>query len=61
MTFLFENMNSKLYVKGGNMEFHQLRTFYYVATYLNFSKAAEEVSQPAVSRQIKTLEKYYDR
>lgn len=44
------------------MEFHQLRTFYFVATYLNFSKAAEKVSlsQPAVSRQIEALEKYYE-
>ncbi|OEH85005.1 hypothetical protein BHU72_07400 [Desulfuribacillus stibiiarsenatis] len=44
------------------MEFHQLKTFYYVATYLNFSKAAEKVSlsQPAVSRQIESLEKEFN-
>ncbi|KHF41194.1 LysR family transcriptional regulator [Halalkalibacter okhensis] len=44
------------------MEFHQLKTFYSVATHLNFTKAAEELSlsQPAVSRQIDALEKYYE-
>ncbi|OIJ17216.1 hypothetical protein BKP37_01410 [Anaerobacillus alkalilacustris] len=44
------------------MEFHQLKTFYAVATHLNFTKAAEELSlsQPAVSRQIEALEKYYE-
>ncbi len=44
------------------MEFHQLKTFYAVATYLNFTKAAEDLSlsQPAVSRQIEALEKYYE-
>ncbi|PLR84905.1 hypothetical protein CVD25_13530 [Bacillus canaveralius] len=43
------------------MEFHQLKTFYYVAIYLNFSKAAEKISlsQPAVSRQIEVLESHY--
>ncbi|WP_174732205.1 LysR family transcriptional regulator [Mesobacillus harenae] len=43
------------------MEFHQLKTFYYVATHLNFSKAAEQLSlsQPAVSRQIEALERYF--
>lgn len=43
------------------MEFHQLKTFYSVATHLNFTKAAEELSlsQPAVSRQINSLEKHY--
>lgn len=43
------------------MDLHQLRSFYYVATYLNFSKAAEKVSlsQPAVSRQIEALESFY--
>ncbi|ADU28532.1 LysR family transcriptional regulator [Evansella cellulosilytica] len=43
------------------MELHQLRSFYYVATYLNFSRAAEKllVSQPAVSRQIEALERLY--
>ncbi len=43
------------------MEFHQLKTFYAVATHLNFTKAAEELSlsQPAVSRQIEALENYY--
>ncbi|GAM12225.1 LysR family transcriptional regulator [Mesobacillus selenatarsenatis] len=43
------------------MDFHQLKSFYYVANYLNFSKAAEKVSlsQPAVSRQIEALEVYY--
>ncbi|MFT9598132.1 LysR family transcriptional regulator [Mesobacillus sp.] len=43
------------------MDFHQLKSFYYVANYLNFSKAAEKVSlsQPAVSRQIEALEAYY--
>ncbi|MRH41642.1 LysR family transcriptional regulator [Aquibacillus halophilus] len=44
------------------MEFYQLKTFYAVATHLNFTKAAEELSlsQPAVSRQIDALEKYYE-
>lgn len=44
------------------MEFHQLKTFYSVATHLNFTKAAEELSlsQPAVSRQIEALETYYE-
>ncbi|OIJ13828.1 hypothetical protein BKP35_08610 [Anaerobacillus arseniciselenatis] len=43
------------------MDLHQLKTFYYVANLLNFSKAAEKVSlsQPAVSRQIESLEKYF--
>jgi DNA-binding transcriptional LysR family regulator len=43
------------------LEFHQLKTFYSVATNLNFTKAAEELSlsQPAVSRQIEALESYY--
>lgn len=43
------------------MEFHQLKTFYAVATHLNFTKAAEELSlsQPAVSRQIEALESFY--
>lgn len=43
------------------MDLHQLKSFYYVATYLNFSKAAEKVSlsQPAVSRQIESLESFY--
>ncbi|MGG5251999.1 LysR family transcriptional regulator [Neobacillus sp. SM06] len=43
------------------MDFHQLKSFYYVANYLNFSKAAEKValSQPAVSRQIEALEAHY--
>jgi DNA-binding transcriptional LysR family regulator len=43
------------------LEFHQLKTFYSVATNLNFTKAAEELSlsQPAVSRQIEALENYY--
>ncbi|UTW68597.1 LysR family transcriptional regulator [Anaerobacillus sp. HL2] len=41
------------------MELHQLKTFYQVATLLNFSKAAEIVSlsQPAVSRQIEGARK----
>lgn len=44
------------------MEFHQLKTFYSVATHLNFTKAAQELSlsQPAVSRQIEALERYYE-
>lgn len=44
------------------LEFHQLKTFYSVATNLNFTKAAEELSlsQPAVSRQIDALETYYN-
>ncbi len=44
------------------VELHQLKTFYHVATCLNFSKAAELVSlsQPAVSRQIESLEKYFE-
>ncbi|MBB6451774.1 DNA-binding transcriptional LysR family regulator [Salirhabdus euzebyi] len=44
------------------MEFNQLKTFYSVATHLNFTKAAEELSlsQPAVSRQIDALENYYE-
>jgi DNA-binding transcriptional LysR family regulator len=47
--------------RGVKMDFHQLKSFYYVANYLNFSKAAEKVSlsQPAVSRQIEALESYY--
>lgn len=47
--------------RGGHVELHQLKTFYYVANYLNFSKAAEKVSlsQPAVSRQIEALESYF--
>lgn len=41
------------------MDFYQLKTFYTVARYKNFSRAAEElsISQPAVSRQIESLEK----
>ena len=40
------------------MDFHQLKTFYQVASHLNFTRAAEELnlSQPAVSRQIEALE-----
>ncbi|MFA9559124.1 LysR family transcriptional regulator [Evansella sp. AB-rgal1] len=43
------------------MELHQLKSFYYVATNLNFSRAAEIVSlsQPAVSRQIDSLERHF--
>ncbi|MDG5787260.1 LysR family transcriptional regulator [Evansella sp. AB-P1] len=43
------------------MDLHQLKTFYYVATLLNFSKAAQKVSlsQPAVSRQMEALENYF--
>lgn len=43
------------------MDLHQLKTFYHVANLLNFSKAAQKVSlsQPAVSRQIESLEKYF--
>lgn len=41
------------------MDFHQLNTFYHVARRLNFTRAAEDLnmSQPAVSRQIESLEK----
>ncbi|HJV17385.1 MAG TPA: LysR family transcriptional regulator, partial [Bacillales bacterium] len=44
------------------MDLHQLKSFYYVANYLNFSKAAVKVSlsQPAVSRQIESLESYFN-
>lgn len=44
------------------MDFHQLKTFYSVATHLNFTKAAKELSlsQPAVSRQIDALENHYE-
>jgi len=47
--------------EGSTIDLHQLKTFYYVAKHLNFSRAAEEVSltQPAVSRQIETLEKHF--
>ncbi len=40
------------------MDFQQLKTFYRVASHLNFTRAAEELhlSQPAVSRQIEALE-----
>ncbi|WNF36225.1 LysR substrate-binding domain-containing protein [Bacillaceae bacterium IKA-2] len=43
------------------MDLHQLKTFYHVAHLLNFSKAAQKVSlsQPAVSRQIESLEKHF--
>jgi DNA-binding transcriptional LysR family regulator len=39
--------------------FHQLEVFHTVARLLNFSRAAEElyISQPAVSKQVKELEK----
>ena len=41
------------------VNFHHLEVFYAVARHLNFSRAAEElyVSQPAVSKHIKDLEK----
>jgi len=41
---------------------NQLRAFYEMAKSLNFSAAAERlcVTQPAVSKQIKYLEEYYD-
>lgn len=44
------------------MDFYQLKTFYYVANYLNFSKAAVKLSlsQPAVSRQIEALEGHFN-
>jgi len=44
------------------LEFYQLKTFYSVATHLNFTKAASElsISQPAVSRQIEALERHYE-
>lgn len=40
------------------MDFYQLYTFYHVANHMNFTRAAEElnISQPAVSRQIESLE-----
>jgi DNA-binding transcriptional LysR family regulator len=43
------------------MELYQLKTFYYVASLLNFSKAAEKLAltQPAVSRQIESLENHF--
>ncbi|MGP4080751.1 LysR family transcriptional regulator [Pseudalkalibacillus sp. R45] len=44
------------------MDFHQLKTFYTVAKHKNFTRASKElaISQPAVSRQIESLEKYFD-
>jgi DNA-binding transcriptional LysR family regulator len=41
------------------LNFHQLEVFHTVARLLNFSRAAEElyISQPAVSKQVKELEK----
>jgi DNA-binding transcriptional LysR family regulator len=41
------------------LNFHHLEVFYAVARHLNFSRAAEElyISQPAVSKHIKDLEK----
>lgn len=41
------------------LSFHQLEVFHTVARLLNFSRAAEElyISQPAVSKQVKELEK----
>jgi DNA-binding transcriptional LysR family regulator len=43
------------------MEFHQLKSFYYVASYSNFSKAAKKLmlTQPAVSQHIEALEKHF--
>ena len=42
------------------MNFHQLHIFQMVATHLSFSKATEamEITQPAVSIQVKELEKF---
>lgn len=58
LIYIYHNM---LKIRGVKMDFHQLKSFYYAANYLNFSKAAEKVSlsQPAVSRQIESLESYY--
>ena len=44
------------------MRHSQLRAFHFVATYGSFSVAAErlKISQPAVSEQVKKLEKNYD-
>lgn len=40
------------------MDFYQLQTFYHVAKYKNFTRVGEilSISQPAVSRQIESLE-----
>lgn len=45
--------------QGRPLNFHQLEVFRAVARVLNFSRAAEElyISQPAVSRHVKELEK----
>lgn len=44
------------------MRYSQLRAFHFVATYGSFSVAAErlQISQPAVSEQVKKLEQNYD-
>jgi len=44
------------------LNLNQLRVFYEVAKSLNYSAAADKLSvtQPAISKQIKALEEYYD-
>ena len=46
-------------ISANPVNFHQLRIFHAVATHLSFSRAAEalEISQPAVSIQVRELEK----
>ncbi len=45
-----------------DLNLKQLKVFYYVAKYLSFTRAAQDlyVTQPAVAMQIDALEKHYD-
>ncbi len=48
--------------RGFNMNLNQLRVFYYTAKYGSISKAADAlyVSQPAVTKQIKEFQRYFN-
>jgi len=48
--------------EGNKMRYVQLRAFHYVAVYGGFSRAAEvlNLTQPAISDQVKKLEEEYD-
>jgi len=48
-------------MKGFNLNLKQLKCFYYVAKARSFTKAAAQlwVSQPAATKQVQALEKYY--
>ena len=46
-----------------SLNFNHLETFFTLAKSLSFSKASEilKVAQPAISRQIKSLEEHFDK